>query len=114
MSETATPSPMCAAGRYHVAPSNLVLVLDRAGEILLNASAGRVAGRLAHFDTVQRSRWGGIISGDQVEVDFSACPCGTRGITVLGTTRYRDLPEGDDKLSCAGTIDAYVRGMIEV
>ena len=25
---------------------------------------------------------------------------------------YKDLPGGDDKLSCAGTIDAYVRGTI--
>ena len=43
-------------------------------------------------------------------VSAMECACGHEGPTV-GTeiVRYSDLP-GGDKITCAGTIDAYVRG----
>ena len=37
---------------------------------------------------------------------------GVRTPIIRDVVRYKDLPGGDDKLSCAGTIDAYVRGEI--
>jgi hypothetical protein len=102
----------CEAGRYHRPPWITLLVLDREGERLLNPAEGPVTGRMAFFDHALEGRWGGLISGDRVEADFSPCPCGRRSPTITSITRYRDLPEGDDKLSCAGTMAAYVRGAI--
>ena len=31
---------------------------------------------------------------------------------VRSINRYQDLEEGEDKLTCAGSIDSYVRGSI--
>jgi hypothetical protein len=56
-------------------------------------------------------RWGGLISGDKVRVDYGQCACGHQGPTVdKEIVRYADLADGD-RISCAGTIDAYVRGI---
>ena len=111
MQEINTPSPGAAAGRYHVAALG-----DRAcrwthrGEHLLDASEGEVEGRAAFFDLSLDGRWGGVISGDRVTVDFRPCACGHQGPTIgPDIVRYADL-EGGDKISCAGTIDAYVEG----
>jgi hypothetical protein len=111
MQELNTPFPMCGAGRYHVAPWVIVLPLDESGEQLLDASGGEIAARAAFFDISLDGRWGGVISGDRITVDFGSCRCGHEGPTIgREITRYADLP-GGDKISCAGTIDAYVRGV---
>lgn len=110
MQEINTPFPRCGAGRYHVAPWVIALPLDQSGEVLLDATAGEVEGRAAFLDLALEGRWGGVISGDKVTVDFGACACGHCGPTIgPDITRYADL-EGGDKISCAGTIDAYVSG----
>ncbi|MFV8054835.1 hypothetical protein [Mycobacterium sp. 48b] len=109
MQELNTPFPKCHAGRYHVAPWVLALPLDEPGENLLDISAGEIQGRAAFVDLSIDGRWGGVISGDQVNIDFSKCACGHQGPSIAqDITRYSDL--GGDKISCAGTIDAYVRG----
>jgi hypothetical protein len=71
-----------------------------------------VEGRFAFLDLLYEGRWGGLISGDKVEVDFSErCPCGRHGPTILDNiVRYTQVTGGDDHIGCAGTIDAYVRG----
>lgn len=109
MQELNTPFPRCSAGRYHVAPWVLMLPLDEPGEQLLDTSGGEVQGRAAFVDLSLDGRWGGVISGDRVSVDFRPCACGHQGPTIgQDITRYADL--GGDKISCAGTIDAYIRG----
>ena len=52
-------------------------------------------------------RWGGVVTGDRVVADFS-----TPNVTIVDGTvaRYADLEGDDDKLTCAGTVDAFVRG----
>jgi hypothetical protein len=111
MQELNTPFPMCGAGRYHVAPWVMALPLDESGERLLDASTGEIEARAAFFDISLDGRWGGVISGDRITVDFGACRCGHEGPTIgREIARYADLP-GGDKISCAGTIDAYVRGV---
>ncbi|MHB8696285.1 MAG: hypothetical protein ACYDHH_34155, partial [Solirubrobacteraceae bacterium] len=62
------------------------------------------------FDAAIDGRWGGIISGDKVDADLSHCRCGRRSPTVSTITRYADI--GDDKLTCAGTMSSYVRGVL--
>ena len=59
-----------------------------------------------------RGRWGGIISGDKVQVEFGSGLEGVKTPVVHAIARYADLEEGEDKLSCAGSIDSYVRGSI--
>ena len=61
------------------------------------------------LDAVQERLQSRVISGDRVDVDFAKCACGHHGPTIgPDIVRYADL--GGDKISCAGTIDAYVRG----
>jgi len=104
-----------ATGGWVVPPWLVPLVLDKKGEVLLNPADGKgeVEGRMAFIDLMADGRWGGVISGDKVVVDFSPKADGLKVPNIRTLARYRDLDEGDEKLSCAGTIDAYVRGVVE-
>lgn len=112
MQELQSGMPRCQAGnRYHVPPWVVPLILDKDGSSLLPMQDGEYEGRAAFFDLSLDGRWGGVISGDRVSIDFSPCACGTSGPSIRDNiARYADL-EGDDKIGCAGTIDAYVRGV---
>jgi hypothetical protein len=107
-----------AAQGYAICPWIVPFVLDKAGEKLLNPASGKgiVEGRFAFFDLLAEGYWGGFITGDKVTIDFSpAEPTdGLEGPLVRQVGRYADLEEGEDKLSCAGTMESYVRGMIDV
>ena len=110
MQEINTTMPRCGAGRYHVAPWLLLLVLDETGEQLMDARADEIEGRAAFLDLSIDGRWGGLITGDKVRAHYGSCSCGHAGPTIAADiARYADLP-GGDKISCAGTIDAYIRG----
>jgi hypothetical protein len=112
MREINATFPLCHAGRYHISPWVVMLPLDPSGEELLDPGDDEIQARAAFFDTSIEGRWGGVISGDQVSVSFARCECGHQGPTVgRDITRYADLP-GGDKITCAGSIDAYVRGMV--
>lgn len=112
MQELHSGMPRCHAGnRYHVPPWVVPLLLDNAGDNLLPMSEGEHEGRAAFFDLSLDGRWGGVISGDKISIDFSPCACGNKGPSIRDNiVRYADL-EGDDKIGCAGTVDAYVRGV---
>ncbi|MGF6702090.1 hypothetical protein OKW38_006767 [Paraburkholderia sp. MM5496-R1] len=103
---------------YAICPWIVPFVLDKAGEQLLNPpdGLGVVEGRFAFFDLLAEGYWGGFITGDKVVVDFSPAgnTDGLQGPLVRQVGRYADLEEGEDKLSCAGTMESYVRGMINV
>lgn len=111
MQEINGQMPRCSEGRrYHLPPWVVCLPLDREGENLL-PMAGAVEGRAALFDLSMDGRWGGVISGDRIEIDFNPCACGAPSPSIADTiTRFKDL-DGDDKISCAGSVDAYVRGL---
>ena len=110
MSEMSWLYPACRKSRYHVHPFAIALILDQPGERVL-AREGIVEGRFAFMDPTTEYRWGGMISGDKLTVDFGRCPCGRRGMTVLNPVqRYTDITGDEDKIQCAGTIDAYIRG----
>ncbi|OBH54253.1 hypothetical protein A5682_23960 [Mycobacterium mantenii] len=111
MREINATFPLCHAGRYHISPWVIMLPLDTAGEQLLDPADGEIEARAAFFDASIEGRWGGVISGDRISVSFGKCQCGHQGPTVgREITRYADLP-GGDKITCAGSIDAYVRGV---
>ncbi|MEU1981043.1 hypothetical protein [Nocardia sp. NPDC019395] len=112
MQELNSGMPKCQVGdRYHVPPWIVPFVLDEKGEELLPHDTGEVEGRAAFFDLSLDGRWGGVISGDKISLDFDPCACGCAGPSVRNNiVRYADI-QGDDKIGCAGTVDAYVRGL---
>lgn len=112
MQELQSNMPRCReGGRYHVPPWLVCLPLNQDGDALLDIDSGPVQGRAAFFDLAMDGRWGGVISGDRIDIDFGTCACGRKSPSIADTiVRYADL-DGDDKIGCAGTVDAYVRGM---
>jgi hypothetical protein len=72
-----------------------------------------VTGRLGAYDTMWHARWGGIVTGDKVTASYNPCSCGRRGPTIEDSVaRYSELSAGgDDKLTCGGTIEGYIRGI---
>jgi hypothetical protein len=112
MQEANTNSPRCSAGRYHMAPWVMLLLLDESGENLIEpTSSGELEGRAAFFDLSLDGRWGGVISGDKIRATWAPCACGNRSPSVSDDIqRYADMANGD-KIACSGTIDAYVRGI---
>lgn len=110
MQEVSIGSRMNEWGRYEFPGWTVPLLLDDAGEVLNENREGRVTGRMALFDVAIDGRWGGIISGDRVVIDYGPSKSGRRSPAVLEITRYSELQGGDDKLTCAGTIDSFVRG----
>jgi hypothetical protein len=104
--------PSCVEGRYHLRSDLVLLVLDEPGEALAPVSDGQAEGRAAFFDLSVDGRWGGTISGDRIRADVGTCPCGRPGPTVFpDIVRFANLADAD-KITCAGTMDTYVRGFI--
>lgn len=117
MTEMTQAMPNCEAGNYHIPPALIVLLLDELGENLLNPEGdydGEITGRFGFLDLAYEGRWGGLITGDKVTIDFSAkCACGRTGPVLRDTiTRFAQAGE-EDKVSCAGTIDSYIRGRVD-
>jgi hypothetical protein len=114
MQELNSGMPKCReGGRYHVPPWIVPMILDKQGDALLpyDISGGEIEGRAAFFDLALDGRWGGVITGDKISLDHSPCACGNKGPSIRDNiARFADL-EGDDKIGCAGTVDAYVRGL---
>jgi hypothetical protein len=111
MREINATFPVCSASRYHISPWVIILPLDVTGEQWQDPGDGEIEARAAFMDLSIEGHWGGIISGDKVSVSFGKCGCGHQGPTVgRDILRFADLPDGD-KISCAGSIDAYVGGV---
>jgi hypothetical protein len=114
MTELGTVNPMCEHGRYHLVPWTMLLLLDRNGNVLVEKEGELVEGRAAFLDLSREGRWGGVISGDKMTVDFSpVCKCGRAGPGILDNSISRYSDANDDKVDCAGSFDAYVRGAME-
>lgn len=112
MQELNSGMPKCRkGGRYHVPPWVVPFVLNKEGDAPVANGHGEVEGRAAFFDLSLDGRWGGVITGDRIALDHAPCACGNASPSIRDDiARYADL-EGDDKIGCAGTVDAYVRGV---
>jgi hypothetical protein len=113
MQELNSAMPKCReGGRYHLPPWIVPIMLNKDGDAPIPHDAkGAVEGRAAFFDLSLDGRWGGVITGDKITVNYSPCACGNHGPSITDNiARFADL-EGDDKIGCAGTVDAYVRGV---
>ncbi|OBI80347.1 hypothetical protein [Mycobacterium sp. 1245805.9] len=107
MSEMIAANPICAAGFFHVAPYTIPILLNEDAQRL--PAAGTQTGRMAFYDLLAETYWGGFISGDRVTITFDGeCACGFSSPRVHPEiTRFADLAGGDDKITCAGTAKAY-------
>ncbi|WP_428338945.1 hypothetical protein [Mycobacterium sp.] len=113
-SEQTVAAVMCEQGVYHWPKAVELFILDETGEHLEEIGAdGRVTGRVGAYDPIWSGRWGGIISGDKATANYTPCPCGRIGPTIEDSVvRYSELSAGgDDKLTCGGSIEQYIRGI---
>lgn len=108
MSEIRGLHKMCSEGHYHVQPWVVPFVLDP-DTSELKPRTGLQKGRAAFFDLSVGGNWGGLISGDEVEIHFSEpCKCGQSTVHILGgIQRYSEKNGGDDKITCAATPQAH-------
>lgn len=107
MSECMGTAPLCEAGFFHFLPYTIPIVLDEDARPL--PRTGVRTGRLALFDLLAETYWGGFISGDRVTMHWDEdCPCGWKGPRIeRHIVRFGELDGGDDKITCAGTAKAY-------
>jgi len=107
MSEIAALMPKCSADKYHPLPWMLVFVLDpETGQP--SPREGTHTGRFGAIDLSIETRWGGIVSGDEVTVTFGRCACGLDGPHIdSDIRRYSEKEGGDDKITCAGAPQAH-------
>jgi len=97
----------CEHGRLHLTPWSIPLILDPETSELLPRE-GRQRGRAAFFDVAMNGAWGGLITGDSVEIDWSECPCGrTTAHLSDNITRFSVEQGGSDKISCTATPEAH-------
>jgi hypothetical protein len=107
MSESVGSVPPCACGNYHFYPYTIPYILDAEANPL--PRQGVQTGRLALFDLLAETYWGGFISGDRVTMHWDEdCPCGWNGPYVEDNiSRFAEMEGGDDKITCAGSQAAY-------
>jgi hypothetical protein len=60
-------------------------------------------------DVIPTSYWGGFMSGDEVTIHWDdGCDCGWQGPRAEKTVRrFTEKEGGDDKITCAGSAQAY-------
>src|ERR1700757_3413742 len=108
-SESSTFHWGCSEGRYHVAPWVIPFVLDPGTSEPLPRT-GVQTGRAAVYDILLRAHWGGVISGDEVTIDWDLrCPCGQASVAFeKDIVRYSEK-EGveDDRITWAATHEAH-------
>ena len=106
MTEITGPMAKCSEGHFHIPLYQVPYQLDpETGAVL--PRRGTVTGRFAFLDLLAQTYWGGFISGDRVTIEWDAqCPCGRKGAFLhADIVRYSEIVTGDDKITCAATID---------
>lgn len=105
MSEISALHWACELGKYHVQPWVIPFVLDPDTSAPL-PRVGVTTGRAAFFDLMNESHWGGIISGDEITIDWSTpCRCGRTSVAIEhDIMRYSEKAGiDDDRISCSAT-----------
>ena len=107
MSEITANNKQCEHGRYHFEPWIIPFVLDPDDGAPLSRE-GEHTGRMAVFDLVAATYWGGFVTGDEVRLSFEACACGrTTAHLAPEIERYGEKQGGDDKITCVAAEDAH-------
>jgi hypothetical protein len=112
MTEMSTMGFRCSLDRYHLQPWVIPFILDPDTSKPLPRT-GRQTGRFAFFDLMPTSHWGGLMTGDDVELDYDGvCGCGaTTQHLGADISRLSEQRGGDDKITCAATPEAYADAM---
>ena len=112
MTEMNANNLLCENGHYHMAPWIIPFILDPETSEPLPRT-GTVSGRLAFYDLLPDTHWGGFITGDAVTMTWDKpCGCGREGPYLHKTiNRFSDLQGGDDKISCAASAEAHEEAM---
>ena len=112
MAELMGPNFKCDHGNFHFSPWIIPFLLDPDTSDVLPRS-GIVTGRGAFYNLHASTRWGGIISGDKLTINWDEpCGCGRLSYYMAGDIqRYSDLQGGDDRISCAATESAHKQAM---
>jgi len=106
-SEQTAVSVRCKHGRCHFPPWSIPFILEPETSELLPREGAQV-GRAAFFDLAINGAWGGLITGDKVEIDWSDCPCGrTTAHISENITRFSVEQGGTDKITCTATPEAH-------
>lgn len=101
----------CSHDRYHIQPWTIPYLLDPASSKPLPRK-GIQTGRAAFFDLTLEGIWGGIISGDEVTINWQdPCPCGRNSAHLGDIRRFSEKYGADDKITCAATPAAYAEAM---
>lgn len=107
MSEISAFHWACDHGHYHVQPWTIPFLLDPVSSEPLPRE-GVQTGRAAFYDILNESHWGGVISGDEVTIDWDTpCSCGLNSVHIHhDIVRYSEK-QGveDDRISCSATED---------
>jgi len=106
-SECIGNAPLCDEGFFHFMPYVIPIVVD--GEMNELPREGVQTGRMVLIDLLAESYWGGFASGDEVTIHWNEdCPCGWKSPRVEKTIRRLNQSEGgEDKITCAGSQQAY-------
>ncbi len=106
-SECIGTAPMCEAGYFHFMPYAVPILMDADGRAL--PREGVQTGRMVLVDPIPTSYWGGFTSGDEVTMHWDeSCSCGWGGPRAEKTIRrFAEKDGGDDKITCAGSQQAY-------
>jgi len=107
MTESMGFPPLCTAGYYHFFPYTIPLLLDPDGNVL--PREGVQTGRLALFDLLAQTYWGGIVTGDRITIHWDGnCECGWKSPRLdRDIARFSQLQGGEDKITCAGVEEVY-------
>ena len=109
MSEISAMHWACDENRYHVQPWVIPFLLDPDTSEPLPRK-GRVTGRAAFYDTVNDAHWGGIISGDEITIDWDTpCPCGLASVPIEHDIMRYSEKQGveDDRITCNATQEVH-------
>jgi hypothetical protein len=109
MSEISAMHWACDEGRYHVQPWVIPYLLDPDTSEPLQRK-GVQTGRAAFYDTLNEAHWGGIISGDEVTIDWSRpCPCGLASVHIAHDIIRYSEKQGveDDRITCNATQEVH-------
>jgi hypothetical protein len=102
MSEVSAFHVMCESGRYHVQPWIIPFVLDPDSNEPAPRSGVQI-GRAAFYDPCNASHWGGIMSGDEIELSYEPCGCGRSTVHIGPDIERYSEKQGDDRITCAAT-----------
>ncbi|MBW2419387.1 MAG: hypothetical protein JRH19_12625 [Deltaproteobacteria bacterium] len=109
MSEISALHWACEEDRYHVQPWVIPFLLDPDTSEPLPRE-GVKTGRAAFYDILNESHWGGIISGDEITIDWDTpCPCGRTSLPIAHDIMRYSEKEGveDDRISCSATQEVH-------